>query len=317
VSEPNKAAQAILAVMQTVTKAHKSGKNQKMNYKFVEHATLVPDIRNALIEQGCIMVPVAGEHTLVPKADGKGWHGTVSHRFNIIHCESGDTIQVGPVAGEGFDSGDKTIPKANTNAHKYALLLTFMLPSDDDPEGDEKTDIQPGRASSPKTEVNATAASSAAPSDVLDQTVPWGMYGVGGAEGPQTWRWVCENKPEYITGYIIPKAERVDPDTKAVLKACVDGTSVPSTGTPIPPEIVDANDKMLSTYWRMVVDESGLDLSKDARVAALLEYATGILGRDIKVPDNLTDEDVAMLKKRIKDGMGEAVRWLKEDYLPF
>ena len=309
-SEPNKAAQAILAVMQTVTKAHKSGKNQKMNYKFVEHATLVPDIRNALIEQGCIMVPVAGEHTLVPKADGKGWHGTVSHRFNIIHCESGDTIQVGPVAGEGFDSGDKTIPKANTNAHKYALLLTFMLPSDDDPEGDEKTDIQPGRASSPKTEVNATAASSAAPSDVLDSEVPWGKH-----KG-LTWRAVCDTEPDYITGYIIPKAEKVDQPTKDALAAYLLGEPVPSTGTPIPTEVVDANLKMLSSYWNMACDQSGVGMDKGVKLEAFLEWATVQCGHELETVADLTPEEVVAMKKGLIDSLDPAVAWVK-DWMPF
>ena len=147
-SEKNQAAAGILAVMQKVNKVIKTGKNKEQHYKFVAHAHLAGLIRGALIDAGLVMVPVDGTRELVETRNTKGsvvYHGSVGFSWDIIHVESGHSVRIGPVYGEGFDHGDKTIPKANTNAAKYAILLTFMLPSDDDPEADETTD-QDGKA---------------------------------------------------------------------------------------------------------------------------------------------------------------------------
>jgi hypothetical protein len=47
-----------------------------------------------------------------------------------------------PSLGAGTDSGDKAPYKAMTGASKYAELLSFLIPTGDDPEKDEKPSRQ-------------------------------------------------------------------------------------------------------------------------------------------------------------------------------
>lgn len=48
------------------------------------------------------------------------------------------------VIGEGMDSGDKATNKAMAVAHKYALLQTFCIPTEDMPDPDAQThDVKP------------------------------------------------------------------------------------------------------------------------------------------------------------------------------
>jgi len=61
---------------------------------------------------------------------------TVEWRFT---AEDGSELIVGPVCGEGLDNSDKATNKAMSAAFKYALMQTFMVPTEDVAEGDAES----------------------------------------------------------------------------------------------------------------------------------------------------------------------------------
>jgi hypothetical protein len=65
-------------------------------------------------------------------------------------CEDGSSVSC-TVEGEGMDSGDKASNKAMAIAHKYALLQTFCIPTEDmsDPDA-EVYEVSAGRQPAPK-----------------------------------------------------------------------------------------------------------------------------------------------------------------------
>lgn len=58
---------------------------------------------------------------------------------NFMDAETGESLVV-PMSGEGQDVGDKAIFKAISGCQKYSLMKAFMIPTGDDPEGDEGVD---------------------------------------------------------------------------------------------------------------------------------------------------------------------------------
>jgi len=59
--------------------------------------------------------------------------GTMVYRVNDFEFDfcavDGSKVTVGPVPGEGADTGDKAANKTMANAYKYAMFLTFSIPT--------------------------------------------------------------------------------------------------------------------------------------------------------------------------------------------
>ena len=118
-------------------------------YPFVQVGDAADPIRKALGERHLTMLPAAIEVV------GQSEHEDSRQRivttcdvrvtWTIADGESGETASLQSM-GSGQDRGDKYVPKALTNAMKYAILLGFLLPTGDDPEGDKADDRTPRRA---------------------------------------------------------------------------------------------------------------------------------------------------------------------------
>lgn len=121
----------ILKVMEEVKSVVKDGTNSFHKYKYASDAAIVTTIRKSLIKNKLICLPrqmsctVNGEMTMLEV------------EYSVIDLDSGE-IFYGRVYGQGQDKGDKGVYKAATGAEKYFLLKTFLLPTGDDPEKDEK-----------------------------------------------------------------------------------------------------------------------------------------------------------------------------------
>ena len=202
--------------MQAVQKANKTATSPMLKYKYVAHAELVADLRTALMDAGLVMVPVEGTFDLGVQhfKNSDGWHAITGYSFDIIHAESGDTLRIGPVFGEGFDSGDKAVPKANTNAHKYAMLLTFMLPSDDDPEGDGETDVPREQSNQSTGGQSGSTGRSRSSGVTLDSECPFKKF-----KG-QKWSAVFSDKdgPSYVD-WLLTNIDDMDAGMRAFLEA--------------------------------------------------------------------------------------------------
>ena len=126
---------AINSVMQVVGYVQKqSGKS--LNYTYVGEKALIEALRPAMVENGLMLVPVGTAIQPLetyPTNAGKSMNlSRIVGGFRLLHT-SGEWIDI-ITPGEGSDSGDKSLNKAQTGALKYALRNTFLIETGDDPD---------------------------------------------------------------------------------------------------------------------------------------------------------------------------------------
>jgi hypothetical protein len=114
-------------------------------FEFVQVGDAADVIRKALAENGVTMIPTAIE--LISEAESETQSKklmttvTVRTTWTITDGDSGEMAVIQSM-GSGADTGDKAIPKAQSNAMKYALLMGFLLSTGDDPELTDSSDRQ-------------------------------------------------------------------------------------------------------------------------------------------------------------------------------
>lgn len=107
-----------------------------LNYKFAGEAAFIEALRPVLIAHGIVVFQSGVE--VVSTEGYKTSGGSLMNRiiakfeFTFAHT-SGESIKV-TALGEGADTGDKTAPKCNTGALKYALRQTLLIETGDDPD---------------------------------------------------------------------------------------------------------------------------------------------------------------------------------------
>lgn len=130
----------LTAVVKKVGAIEKGSRNDFHKYSYRSHEDIVNKLQPALLSEGILIVP--GEKKVVSDAPVKTARGE-SNRV-VIECNYNVTDGKNTLhfcgLGEGMDSGDKAIYKAQTGAMKYALNDLLMLASESDPEADIKTD---------------------------------------------------------------------------------------------------------------------------------------------------------------------------------
>lgn len=116
--------------------------NDRLKYSFVEATTVGRLFVAAASERNLTMLPidVQWDDNDAEQTNIKGnlIVRTVRMLWQITDGDTGESIVV-VSAGQGADMGDKAIPKALTNAMKYAILLVLQA-TGDDPEADSSTD---------------------------------------------------------------------------------------------------------------------------------------------------------------------------------
>jgi hypothetical protein len=151
-------------VMADIGAIGKDQKNQAQGFKFRGIDQFVNALYPALVKHGVFMAPevVSATHELkeVVRSNGKPGvdkHVTLMVKYRFF-AEDGSFAEVGPIASEGLDSGDKATNKALSAALKYALIQTFSIPTEDMAEADLESPTI-GVSKSPANEL-ATAATS-------------------------------------------------------------------------------------------------------------------------------------------------------------
>ena len=153
-----KLAAKFVALLSAIGPVIKSGRNEHFQYNYAMEADVMQAVREAMVAQRVAMVPrvtaVLDREVRTPrdgnKPDRVTFVTTVFMEFEFIDAESGESCVVS-WAGRGEDASDKGIYKAMTGAEKYALLKVLMIPTHDDPEGDEKNDRRSAaRAGAPR-----------------------------------------------------------------------------------------------------------------------------------------------------------------------
>lgn len=142
-------------VMKDIGYVGKSQTNTAQGFKFRGIDTFINTLNPALNKHGVFVAPkvVSEWHDLreVTRSTGKPGidkhvHLQMSYTF---YAEDGSSVVIGPIAAEGIDSGDKATNKALSAALKYALIQTFMIPTEDLVDGDSESPTM--AASTPKT----------------------------------------------------------------------------------------------------------------------------------------------------------------------
>lgn len=135
---------ALNKVQQTVKRAEKDGVNKHFGYAYVSEEGLVDQCRDAFIENGLLLTPTVSDkefHVEHGLGDHENMHMVVWQQgFHLAHISGALWPYPIMVMCEGADSGDKSVWKGLTNAHKHVLLKLLMLPTGEDPEADDSVD---------------------------------------------------------------------------------------------------------------------------------------------------------------------------------
>jgi hypothetical protein len=143
-NEERKLLLKMVEVYKTVQYIQKRGKNKFHGYSYATEADVNERVREEIASRNVIMMPsvVSKElRTTTTRNGNTEYIYRVDMEFTFMDAETGESLVV-PMSGEGQDVGDKAIFKAISGCQKYALMKAFMIPTGDDPEGDEGVDIR-------------------------------------------------------------------------------------------------------------------------------------------------------------------------------
>lgn len=129
---------AMSRVMADVGAVGKTQKNEQQGYRFRGIDAIYQAAQLVLAKHGVVCVPkvLSTEWAELQSRSG----GTMRHlkaliQYTFYAAADGSSVEA-VTLGEAMDSGDKSAYKAMSGASKYALLQTFMIPTDEpkDPE---------------------------------------------------------------------------------------------------------------------------------------------------------------------------------------
>jgi hypothetical protein len=130
---------AIPAIMSEIGAIAKNRTNVSQNYKFRGIDDVYNVIHDLFIKYKVFTVPEILEEkddSVPSKTGGTLFYARLKIKYTF-YAEDGSFVTA-IVRGEGMDSGDKASNKAMAVAHKYALIQTFAIPTEDgdDPENE-------------------------------------------------------------------------------------------------------------------------------------------------------------------------------------
>jgi hypothetical protein len=127
-------------VMGEVGYVQKDAVNEFHHYKYASAEAVLKKVNAALSERGIAVATQAELLQYDHLGDQAGKAKTQAVVRLSLSFTDGETTIVAQGLGEGSDTGDKAVMKANTAAVKYALADAFMISWGDDPEADVSTD---------------------------------------------------------------------------------------------------------------------------------------------------------------------------------
>ena len=131
--------QKIREVMKAIEYLAKDDKVEfgQTKYKAISEEKVTTAVRNELIKQGIVIIPIMQEATvteLVRTEKSVNQRADVHTKYRIQNVDDlNDYIEV-ESNGSGVDTQDKAVGKAMTYAYKYMLLRTFAIPTGEDPD---------------------------------------------------------------------------------------------------------------------------------------------------------------------------------------
>ena len=123
----------------------KTQENKEQRFKFRGIDDVYNALHKTMAEEGIFLAPEVIETTRIQiqsKSGTNGWHTISKIKFTFF-AEDGSSVSA-VTEGEAIDYGDKSTSKSQSMAIKYALLQTFMIPTEDTDDGD-KTSPEAGK----------------------------------------------------------------------------------------------------------------------------------------------------------------------------
>lgn len=131
-------ARKLAEVMVAIERVPKRGRNPHHGYDYATEADISAAIQKELGERGVAFLPTVTAWERHEGLTARGNPTAIWYAFMDMTLEDGDSGEVRTTSwiGVGEDPSDKGMAKAFTNAVKYFLLKTFLVPTGDDPEAD-------------------------------------------------------------------------------------------------------------------------------------------------------------------------------------
>jgi hypothetical protein len=148
---PGKIYSALIAIMREVKAIGKDRENKQQGFRFRGIDQCYNDLHALFAKHGVVTLPICGEPKVEERETQRGGvlrfvQLPVTYRFI---ADDGSYVEA-TVVGEGMDSGDKATNKSLAISHKYALMQTFLIPTEDMPDPDsESHEVSPKRAHKP------------------------------------------------------------------------------------------------------------------------------------------------------------------------
>jgi len=266
VSEKAKLYAKLARVMGQMDGISKDGYNQSFGYKFIRDVDVANAIRPLLAEEGVAVLVGMEDVQQDPITSGsgsQGYHTVARMTITFADGETGATHTI-PWYGEANDYQDKSVNKCATAGLKYALLKTFMVGSEDDPDASAGT-------RKPKRQTSGNAGDIDI-EKLKGQPIGFGKF----KEQGRTWGWILENE----RGYLEWLRDNSDyEDTVNKVEALLDGgngagdNGSEPKGKPPTPELLDrwsivaAEAESLGIDFDPLPDDANYDTVKGRGVA--------------------------------------------------
>ena len=120
----------MIDVMRNIGAIGKNQKNQSQGFNFRGIDTVYNELHSILSAAGVFTVPEVIEERSEDRKTAKGYnliYRILKIKYKFYAADGSHVTAT--VIGEGMDSGDKGANKAQSVAHKYALLQTFCIPT--------------------------------------------------------------------------------------------------------------------------------------------------------------------------------------------
>lgn len=135
--KPRSLAKKMAEVMAAVNRIPKRGRNEFHKYDYATEADIVEAIRGELAQRHVILLPAITGKTRTPVGEKGSVLTELDMAFTFLDGDSGEELTRAWL-GAGTDKEDKGAYKAMTGGEKYFLLKTFLIPTGDDPETEER-----------------------------------------------------------------------------------------------------------------------------------------------------------------------------------
>lgn len=142
----------LAAVIRDVDAVGKNRRNEQQRYAFRGIDDFSNALHPVLAKHGVVLRPYVVEARALEATETKsgGVMFRVSLTMDLGFVAPDGSAHVVRTVGEGCDTGDKATNKAMSAALKYALLMTFLIPTEDRELVDSETESHEARRPAPR-----------------------------------------------------------------------------------------------------------------------------------------------------------------------